>query len=278
MKTTNAGVNWVNQTSPVNAALSALYFINENTGFICGSTVAFKTTNGGANWTNMNAPFVSFETFRDLHFFNENTGLYVSDLGRIGRTTNSGTNWTLVNSNTTQTLMGVWFADALTGYACGYAGTIIKTTDAGINWTLQTSPLNEILPDVCFTSVNTGYISSWTGKVLKTTNGGVTFVNKIGSEIPDKFSLGQNYPNPFNPQTNLRFEISELRYVTLKIYDAIGREAAVIVNEVLSPGVYETNWNASDYPGGVYYYRISVHRSGSSAADFSETKKMILVK
>jgi len=286
MKTTNAGVNWVNQTSPVPNAFSSVYFINENTGFISGSAIALKTTNSGTSWINMNAPYFSgFENFREIYFFNENLGLYVSDAGRIVKTTNSGANWALMNSGTAQSLFGVKFVDAVTGFSCGNAGAIVKTTDGGDNWTLQSSPLNEILTDVWFTSANTGYISTWTGKVLKTTNGGVLFINKIGNEVPGKFSLGQNYPNPFNPSTTIRFAItsnlkagmkSEMLNTKLIIYDILGREISTLVNEELKPGTYEVEWpapsgNANNYPSGVYYYKLVTD-------NYSETKKMILIK
>ena len=96
-------------------------------------------------------------------------------------------------------------------------------------------------------------------------------VSTITQEIPFTYSLQQNYPNPFNPVTNLGFGISEMGFVTLKVYDVLGNEVVTLVNENLSPGVYDINWNASNYPSGVYYYIL---RSG----DFYETKKMTLLK
>jgi len=91
------------------------------------------------------------------------------------------------------------------------------------------------------------------------------------SSVADKFTLGQNYPNPFNPSTNIRFEISDVNYVNLKIYDITGREAAVLVNNLLQRGKYEVSWNASAFASGVYYYRLT-------AGKLSSVKKMILVK
>ncbi len=87
----------------------------------------------------------------------------------------------------------------------------------------------------------------------------------------DHFSLEQNYPNPFNPTTNLRFTIPELRSVTLKIYDLLGREVSTLVHQTLTPGVYSNEWNASMVSSGVYYYILT-------AGEFSSVKKMILLK
>lgn len=272
MKTTNAGVNWVNLASPTATSLNSIYFLNENTGFISGYAIALKTTNAGASWVNMNAPFISgFENFREIYFFDENNGLYVSDAGRIGKTTNGGANWNIIPSGTSESLFSVKFTDAMTGYACGNNGAIIRTTNGGDNWSTQTSPLNEILTDVWFTSPTTGYISTWSGKVLKTTNGGLTFIAPISSEVPSSYSLGQNYPNPFNPATNIKFQVTKNELTTLKVYDILGNEVEALVSEMLTPGTYEVNWNASAYPSGIYFYTLS---SGS----FSQTNKMILVK
>jgi hypothetical protein len=104
----------------------------------------------------------------------------------------------------------------------------------------------------------------------------LTSINQISSEIPVSFSLSQNYPNPFNPSTNIRYQIKENAIVTLKIYDILGKEIAILVNEKQSPGTYEVTWDArhggsSTFPSEVYFYRLNV-------VDFTETKKMLLIK
>ena len=89
--------------------------------------------------------------------------------------------------------------------------------------------------------------------------------------VPDKFELSQNYPNPFNPVTNLEFGISELGFVSLKVYNSLGKEVAVLVNELKPAGRYEVVFNGSNLSSGVYYYKIE---SGS----FSAVKRMTLIK
>ena len=86
-------------------------------------------------------------------------------------------------------------------------------------------------------------------------------INPISTEIPGKFSLSQNYPNPFNPSTRIKFTIPAVgngrdRSVKILVYDMLGREIAVLVNEQLNPGTYEVNWDASAYPSGVYFYKL----------------------
>jgi hypothetical protein len=105
-------------------------------------------------------------------------------------------------------------------------------------------------------------------------------INPISSEIPKQFNLYQNYPNPFNPTTKIKFDLpksnltlSEAKGLSVKltVYDILGREAATLVNEQLKPGSYEVEWNASNDPSGVYFYKLI---SGS----FSQTKKLVLIK
>jgi lysophospholipase L1-like esterase len=88
---------------------------------------------------------------------------------------------------------------------------------------------------------------------------------------PSNYDLGQNYPNPFNPSTSIRFQIPEREFVSLKIYNSLGKKVATLVNEEKGPGKYKITWNASDLPSGIYFYRIIT-------AGYTETKKMLLLK
>jgi uncharacterized delta-60 repeat protein len=96
-------------------------------------------------------------------------------------------------------------------------------------------------------------------------------IQNISSEIPDKYSLSQNYPNPFNPETNIEFALPRANKVRLSIYNFLGQEVAVLVNDQLDAGTYSYDWNASALPSGAYFYRLQ-------ADEFTETKKMLLIK
>ncbi len=102
-------------------------------------------------------------------------------------------------------------------------------------------------------------------------NGFIIGINPITTEIPNKFSLYQNYPNPFNPVTKIKFDLPKSESVKMIIYDALGREITTLVNEKLNPGTYLVDWDATNYPSGVYFYQLI---SGS----YIETKKMLMVK
>ena len=94
--------------------------------------------------------------------------------------------------------------------------------------------------------------------------------------LPDAFSLYPNYPNPFNPMTTVSFVIGHSSFVSLRVYDLLGREVATLVNKVMQPGVHTIEWNPSTSSGqgfasGVYFYRLK-------AGPFTDTKKMLLLR
>ncbi|MBK8549985.1 MAG: T9SS type A sorting domain-containing protein [Ignavibacteria bacterium] len=89
--------------------------------------------------------------------------------------------------------------------------------------------------------------------------------------IADDFRLEQNYPNPFNPKTVIRYSLIENRFTTLKVFDILGNEVTTLVNEKQNAGSHSVEWDATNYPSGIYYYRIY-------AGNFTDTKQMILLK
>lgn len=98
-----------------------------------------------------------------------------------------------------------------------------------------------------------------------------TGINQIGYGIPEIYSLEQNYPNPFNPVTKIRFAVTISGFITLKVFDILGKEIATLVNESLQPGIYETTFDASNLSTGIYFYRLR-------ATGFTENKRMVLIK
>jgi len=91
----------------------------------------------------------------------------------------------------------------------------------------------------------------------------------------NSFTLKQNYPNPFNPQTKIGFTVpnitGNLSFVKLAVYDVVGNEVALLVNEEKAPGDHQVTFDASNLPGGVYFYRMET-------TGFAETKKLVLLK
>lgn len=99
----------------------------------------------------------------------------------------------------------------------------------------------------------------------------ITGVEHQQSNLPTKFALEQNYPNPFNPTTIIKYEIPQNGFVSLKVYDILGKEVALLENGIENAGRYEVKFDGSNLSSGVYFYRIQ-------AGSFSKTKKLLLLK
>lgn len=100
---------------------------------------------------------------------------------------------------------------------------------------------------------------------------GLTSSVATGATTVSPFALSQNYPNPFNPLTTISFSLPSRSFVSLKIYDVMGRDVATLVSEDLSAGTYQRTWNASSMPSAVYFFRLQV-------GAYSETKRLLLMR
>jgi len=95
---------------------------------------------------------------------------------------------------------------------------------------------------------------------------------------PHQYNLFQNYPNPFNPNTLMKYTLPAEGYVSLKIYDSLGRDILTLIDEYKQAGTYEVKFESENLPSGIYFYKLQVYSSQSGADSFIETKKMVLLK
>lgn len=114
------------------------------------------------------------------------------------------------------------------------------------------------------------------GRILKTNT--ITSVANIKGNQPEKFRLNQAYPNPFNPSTKISYTLGETGYVILKIYNILGQEIETLINGVQNKGNHSIEFNAKDLSSGLYFYRLNVTRSNHPGKQFTDTKKMLLVR
>ncbi|MGE5432093.1 MAG: two-component regulator propeller domain-containing protein [Syntrophomonadaceae bacterium] len=145
----------------------------------------------------------------------------------------------------------------------------------GSNWTQLNSSNSVIRAGVIYKITIDKYGNKWinygNGVFVYNENGIVSEVKGETVSAPKEFSLTQNYPNPFNPTTNISYSIHEAQNVKLTVYDMLGKEVSILVNEYKSAGTYRVNFNASHLPSGVYIYTIQ-------AGEFRESKKLVLLK
>ncbi len=256
--------------SGTNDPLLSVYFINENVGFIAGYYgTLLKTVDGGQLWSSYPTTY----SFDEVRFVNDSTGWAVGPGRNIIKTTDCGETWiTQSIGGGPEFLYSCHFTDENNGWAVGEDGLILKTSDGGTSWGVQNSGTIEDLTSVFFTNNKQGWIAGLYGTILNTTNGGGITGNKNDDfSSSHSFALLQNYPNPFNPSTTIRYEIPEKRFVSLKIFDILGREVSSLVDQEKPAGIYEITFNGSTLPSGVYIYRLT-------AGKYSAVRKLLLLK
>ena len=153
-------------------------------------------------------------------------------------------------------------------------GYVITYTDIGGNYTLNVSDQlfnYNIGPGYLPNGYNGYSIVAHPGQTNVNFNFTPTDVEQDQSVVPDDFSLLQNFPNPFNPITTIKYQIPISGLITLKVYNVLGNEIASLVNEEKPVGSYNVEFDATNYPSGIYFYIL---QTGS----FIETKKMVLMK
>jgi hypothetical protein len=310
-RSTDGGVNWGSDirltngqgstgTPTISSSNSVLHLVWSDSWN--GDGIHYKrSTNNGANWTAdselINAPSFNWQpniavsgSLVNVVWADHRNGWSNSEI-YYKRSTNGGLNWgddIRLTNNLTRSLYPsvcvsgseihvVWSDSCDVNYDIFYK----RSTDGGINWETDTrltnNPAYSSRPSVSVSGSTVHVVwydmRDGNGEIYYKQNptGNVIGINKIGINSPDKYSLYQNYPNPFNPTTNIKYQIINKKLVTLKIYDILGKEVASLVNEKQLPGVYEVNWDASQFPSGVYFYKLT-------AGDFSEVKRMVLIK
>lgn len=169
------------------------------------------------------------------------------------------------------------------------AGTVVGPLGIDVGLVAQDADFDPVSGILYWTTFNNG---SGELRSVNTSSGSSTLITTFSNDLtsfaiqgdcppsgleqgstgaPAGYRLSQNYPNPFNPVTTIAFSIPKSGTVSLKVYDLRGREIAVLLNQALSAGNYEYQWDAAEFPSGTYFYRIEAGR-------FSETRKLTLLK
>ena len=148
-------------------------------------------------------------------------------------------------------------------------GGVITSSSYSINGTIGQPTIG-----VMSSSSNNNYVGFWYTQGYITTG----IKQEPNKGIPTEYRLDQNYPNPFNPSTIIEFSLPETGNVMLKVFNVLGEEVAVLVNEELTAGWYKVEWRANGFASGMYIYRLQVNPSGGSGGGYTATKKLMLVK
>lgn len=243
-KSTDLGSTWEKVTVNGAANSPAVIKINNNNEDVFVITKndnkIFRSEAGSGMWSSL-APInlstyttitcVEFNSVNKILIGTNNSGIYTSS--------NTGQSWQVLTNG----LYGHSVSGS--GYSYAYISSIVIDN-------------NDYM-----------YLTTYEDGLYK--SGSSTFVNSGLNVLPGEFYLKQNYPNPFNPTTKIKFDLPKNSFVKINVFDITGRILSEIVNQNLSAGSYEADFNGANLSSGIYYYRID-------AGDFTATKKMILVK
>lgn len=239
----------------------------------------YFSTDEGLTWNPLTT--LSFPT---ITFFSEGTKLWSGTIHGVWLSTDNGATWehrsnglspdpyssSIIRTN----------GNLITSLKFGGSG-MFRSSDDGINWEdygtglpfLSSIEKMIVYDDKIIAATSNGL---WQRDTSETT----TELNEQGY-LPVEYSLFQNYPNPFNPSTKIKFQIADVGYVSLKVFDALGNEIAILVDGEMQPGSYEVEFSGTNlssgifgrggYASGVYFYKLQ-------SGNFIETKKMVILR
>jgi photosystem II stability/assembly factor-like uncharacterized protein len=291
-RTTNGAANWtaispdLTDDGPRLGTVTTIDVAATNSNVIFAGTDdshVWVTTDNGTTWNDVSASLPYRWVTRVKVDPNNESNVYVTFSGlkwhdpqpHVFKSSDKGNNWTDISSNLPDAPVNAFAVDNNDPNRL-YLGSDVgafMSFNGGVSW----QPIADGLPTV---SVYDMKIHPTENYLAIGTHGRSMYmvdlsqvVNNVQNQstIPESFKLYQNYPNPFNPTTKLSFIIGNSSFVTLKVYDVLGKEVATLVNEEKSSGKYSVNFNANNLASGIYFYKLQ-------AGNFTKTMKMILMK
>jgi len=273
----DGGSSWKQTPFPGN------YWLNESSipmpgmvvgggGFYDSTTkgIIYRTTDAGYNWQIIDFP----REINHLKMVTPTTGFAISRY-EVYKTTNGGKTWMKIMSSSDYYTHydGFFFDDSLRGLM-RVSFDCLETTNGGISWQKRElgEPFYSIAEMVHTKSGDLLVVGA--GILWGLSSYAIPFKSETDNDTLTNLTFPgtlTNYPNPFNPTTQITYSVPKATDVTIKIYDVLGREIALLVNERKQAGEYTVGWNAAGVPSGVYFYRIV-------AGEFVETKKMLVIK
>ncbi len=259
----NINLNWTVIDNPaLNGDPNAVFIVTQNWNPSGGSGVYNNSSIGvwytGSNWAIFNqdlSPMPEGADFNILIPSGSDKFVHTAEVSNIN------SNWTAIDN------------PALNGEPDGIFFVTQNWSPVGGGGIYNNSPFGVWYTGSNWAIFNQDFISMPEGAAFNIylATDGVTGVKGDNDAVVESFELGQNYPNPFNPSTTITYQIPENSFVSIKVYDVLGKEVATLVNQEKSKGTYEVNFDASKLSSGFYLYTMSVGK-------FVESKKMILMK
>jgi photosystem II stability/assembly factor-like uncharacterized protein len=279
-KSTSQGGIWTKLTNYGGSTFRSLAVSVSNPDYIYAATLStiYRTTDGGANWTDITSglpgasiTYIAVNSTNPLNIWVTHSGY--TDGVKVSQSTNGGLTWTNLSGtlpNLPANCIAYDHPDRLfVGMDVG-----VYYRDASMNdWTsFMTNLPNVIVREMeIHTPANKIRAATYGRGLWETVLPPIVGITSGTNNIPEEFRLYQSYPNPFNPSTVIRYDIPRQAYVTLNIYDMLGRKVETLINETKQAGSYEIMFRAKNLASGVYY--ISLQAEGIKITD-----KIVLIR
>ena len=272
LRTADGGTTWtrVNDSQLVGAFSGDIWrrvdFVNINVGYFYDTDDAklVKTTDGGTTWhtTGFMRGYIQV-----LKFYDEHLGI-AARVPQVFRTTNGGDTWETFDVGGFSYGFDFEFFPGDPSKVWYASGKLFFSSDTGRTWRVQN--LGGV-QDIDIPDSGCGWLLT-VGSVYRTANPAelVTGVEPP-ADLPLAYGLSQNYPNPFNPSTTIKYELLKASDVRLSVFDMLGREVSVLVNERRDAGVHEVKYDAMGLASGVYLYRLRAGGCANEDADCQMT-------
>jgi hypothetical protein len=256
-----------------------LFSFNDSGYVFCASTLSgniLRSTNNGNTWNKFNTQL----GYEGIKCFPNGHGdfLLLGGIHGVFRSVDKGQTW-ITSGLPNDTINAICILTPNLVFSGTVSNGIFKSTDNGSTWVAANLglPADEIMA-IRNTPDGTVFIGTRNNSLFRSTNSGmdwhsvtITSIDENEADNPVSFTLEQNYPNPFNPTTTIDYSIPVKSFVKLNVYDSLGEEIVILVNEEKVKGNYKVEFKASNLSSGIYFYSMQ-------DGNYMETKKMILLK
>lgn len=281
LRTTDGGVSWSHDLNePLQIGLEAFSgtaFVGRTHAWLTTNlTKIYRSTDGGFSWTAVVTPYA----FSSIGFSDTLNGVAGVSSGTVGRSTDGGLSWvgtTLSGTGSLWSLGGTTQA----GFFASRGAVVYRSMDGGMTWLPSFPGGIGTITHMSFAATGPFATRGWAVSSM----GGIAsgyFGPDLGVNDPPvagRITLYQNFPNPFNPRTTVSFFLPHASFVTLQLFDLVGREVATLVHEEMQPGRYERPFDGIDLASGVYLCRLRVDESQEGrAGSYAQTRKLLLLR
>lgn len=238
--------------------------LSKDSSIIIGGYGIYYSNDLGINWEKVDSFDIEIYSLAAT-----NAGSFIAGSdGKMYKSQDHGESWRLVFDETSNYFKDIIVKDNFI-YAASRGQGIYVSIDDGENWEKSSDGLlSEDIISLCADKNNIIFAGTFRYGVFSTNE--VSTIDYSPSPIPQYYLLN-NYPNPFNPTTKISFAISKSSNITLKVYDALGREISTLIDEYMEAGNYLVSFDASELASGIYFYRLL-------SDTYSDTKKMVLLR